>query len=132
MPGGCGDSMDVSGAAAANRRHLSIEHTGKGKVMIKRAGFVVVVAVALTLCGFSMAETPRKVVVHAGHMLDVKTGKMLADQMLVIEDGKIASAGAWTEGKAPTDAVLIELPNATVLPGLIDTHTHLTMEPRFG
>jgi imidazolonepropionase-like amidohydrolase len=79
-----------------------------------------------------LAQTPRHVAVHAGHMLDVKTGKMLADQTLVIEDGKIISSGATGEAKIPTDAVRIELPNAIVLPGLIDAHTHLTMEPRFG
>ena len=78
------------------------------------------------------AQTSRHVAVHAGHVFDVKTGKLLADQMLVIEDGKIISAGVAAETKAPADAVRIELPNATVLPGLIDAHTHLTMEPRFG
>jgi imidazolonepropionase-like amidohydrolase len=62
----------------------------------------------------------------------VKTGRMLADQTLVIEDGKIISSGAAAEAKIPADAVRIELPNATVLPGLIDAHTHLTMDPRFG
>ena len=72
------------------------------------------------------------VAVHAGHVLDVKTGKLLADQTLLIEDGKIISTGAAAEAKIPADAVRIDLPNATVLPGLIDAHTHLTMEPKFG
>ena len=79
-----------------------------------------------------IAQTSRHVAVHAGHLLDVKTGKLLADQTLVIEDGKIVSTGAAAEAKIPADAVRIELPNATVLPGLIDAHTHLTMEPKFG
>jgi imidazolonepropionase-like amidohydrolase len=57
---------------------------------------------------------------------------MLADQTLVIEDGRIVSMAASAEAKIPTDAVRIDLPNATVLPGLIDAHTHLTSEPRFG
>src|ERR1700733_800497 len=77
-------------------------------------------------------QGPRRVVVHAGHALDVKSGKVLSDQTFIIEDGKIVSAGPSTETKAPADAVRIELPNATVLPGLIDAHTHLTYEPRFG
>lgn len=79
-----------------------------------------------------IAQTSRHIVVHAGHLLDVKSGKLLADQTLVIEDGKILSAGSVAEAKIPADAVRIDLPNATVLPGLIDAHTHLTMEPRFG
>lgn len=74
----------------------------------------------------------RHVAVHAGHMLDVKSGKTLNDQIIVIEDGKIASVGAAAQANVPSDAVRIELPNATVLPGLIDAHTHLTMDPKFG
>jgi imidazolonepropionase-like amidohydrolase len=91
------------------------------------------VAVVLVVgCVYSIAQTTRHVAVHAGRLLDVKTGKMLADQILVIEDGRIVSMAASAEAKIPTDAVRIDLPNATVLPGLIDAHTHLTSEPRFG
>jgi len=57
---------------------------------------------------------------------------MLSDQMLVIEGGKIVSIGGSAETKAPADAVRIDLANATLLPGLIDAHTHLTMDPKFG
>jgi len=96
--------------------------------------------ICIALAAFAMlcmgaqgnAQTSRRVVVHAGHLLDVKTGKLLADQTLVIEDGRITSSGAAAEAKIPADAVRIELPNATVLPGLIDAHTHLTMDPKFG
>ncbi len=63
-------------------------------------------------------------------MLDVKSGKMLADQTLVIEDGKIVSAGSAAETKIPADATRIDLPNAMLLPGLIDAHTHLTYDPQ--
>ncbi len=78
------------------------------------------------------AQNSHHIAVHAGHLLDVSTGRLLADQVVVIEDGKIVSEGGAAETKIPADAVRIELPNATVLPGLIDAHTHLTMEPRFG
>ena len=89
-------------------------------------------AVAVLCLGTGSAQTTKHVVVHAGHLLDVKSGKLLADQTLVIEDGKIVSTGAATDAKIPSDAVRIDLPNATVLPGLIDAHTHLTMDPQFG
>ena len=79
-----------------------------------------------------LAQSSRRVALHAGHVLDVKTGRMLADQILVIEDGKIVAMTAAAEAKIPADASRLELPNATVLPGLIDAHTHLTMEPSFG
>jgi imidazolonepropionase-like amidohydrolase len=101
---------------------------------VKRRQRPATLAVAmLLLAGQIIAQQgPRRVVVHAGHALDVKSGKVLSDQTFIIEDGKIVSAGPATETKAPADAVRIELPNATVLPGLIDAHTHLTYEPRFG
>ncbi len=95
--------------------------------------FAVAVAwMCASIPGVAFSQTPRHVAVHAGHILDVKSGKLLADQMLVIEDGKITSAGPAAEAKPAADAVRIDLPDATVLPGLIDAHTHLTMEPRFG
>lgn len=91
------------------------------------------VVVLLLLAGPTIAQqSSRSVVIHAGHVLDVKTGKLLTDQTLVIEDGKIVSVGASAGTTAPADALRIELPNATVLPGLIDAHTHLTMDPKFG
>src|SRR5579862_3102871 len=91
-----------------------------------------VVILFLCIVAAGMAQTPRHVVLHAGRVLDVKTGKAAADQTIVIEDGKIISVSGAGDAKIPGDAVRIELPNATVLPGLIDAHTHLTMEPRFG
>ncbi len=84
------------------------------------------------LCVALAAQAPRHLAIHAGRLLDVKTGKLLADQMVIIEDGKVVSAGAASEAKIPADATRIELPNATLLPGLIDAHTHLTMNPNFG
>ncbi len=100
---------------------------------MKKARFSPVLIVALLLAGQTIAQqNSRTVVLHAGRVLDVKTGKLLSDQTLVIEDGKIVSIGASAETKPPADAVRIELPNATVLPGLIDAHTHLTSDPKFG
>ena len=75
------------------------------------------------------AAPPQKTVIHAGHMLDVTTGKMLDNVVVTIEGGKIA---AVSTGAAPKGANVIELPKATLLPGLIDAHTHLTFEPSFG
>jgi len=82
---------------------------------------------------FSLAQDghPSKtVVVRAGNLLDVNTGKMLANQTIVIQGDKIASVGANAE--VPAGAQVIDLSNATVLPGLIDAHTHLTFTTNFG
>jgi len=98
---------------------------------IRRSLMLVVALVAFAFQLFAQPSS-KSVVIHAGHVLDVKTGKLLSDQAIVIEDGKIVSVGASADAKPPADAVRIELPNATVLPGLIDAHTHLTMDPKFG
>jgi imidazolonepropionase-like amidohydrolase len=93
---------------------------------------IVVVTLAAFASQIIAQQASRSIVLHAGHALDVKTGKLLADQTFIIEDGKIVGTGASAEMKVPAEAVRIDLPNATLLPGLIDAHTHLTMDPKFG
>ena len=90
---------------------------------MKKIHLVVVVAVLLAGCASAIAQASHPVVIHAGHVLDVKTGKLLTDQALVIEDGKIVSVGPAGESKGSPDAVRIDLPNATVLPG-VDRRAH--------
>src|SRR6476469_1760611 len=77
---------------------------------------------------------PQHVVIHAGHMLDVKAGKMLDNVTVVIDGDKITSVsgGGGAQSENPSGARVINLPNATLLPGLIDAHTHLTFDPNFG
>jgi imidazolonepropionase-like amidohydrolase len=92
----------------------------------------VLLIVLFILMPSAIGQTSRQVAIHAGHVLEVKSGKMLSDQMLVIEDGKIVSISSAAGAKVAPDTVRIDLPNATVLPGFIDAHTHLTMDPKFG
>ena len=70
--------------------------------------------------------------VRAGKVLDVKSGRTLTDQAIVIEGDKIVSIGPASAGQVPMGVAVIDLPNATVMPGLIDAHTHLTFNPSFG
>jgi imidazolonepropionase-like amidohydrolase len=75
------------------------------------------------------APLPKRTLIRAGKLLDVRSGKLLADQVVVIEADKIVSVGpAGAMGASSGDQV-IDLSKATVLPGLIDAHTHLTMDP---
>ena len=80
----------------------------------------------------SAQQAARRTIVHAGKLLDVKTGKVLTNQAIVIEGDKIVSIVATSEAKASARDKMVDLPNATVLPGLIDAHTHLTFNPKFG
>ena len=69
-------------------------------------------------------QTPDRIVLHAARMLDVRAGKIVANPVVVIEGEKIAAVG----GAEPKDARVIDLGDVTLLPGLIDCHTHLTTD----
>jgi imidazolonepropionase-like amidohydrolase len=81
------------------------------------------------ICVFPLlAQQPKRVIVRAAKVLDVKTGRTLSSQAIVIEADKIVSIGG--DAKPGAGDRVIEISNATVLPGLIDAHTHLTGDPR--
>ncbi len=61
--------------------------------------------------------------VRAGRLLDVEAGRVLTNQLVQIEDGKIRSVGEARE--IPAGASVVDWSRYTVLPGLIDLHTHL-------
>jgi imidazolonepropionase-like amidohydrolase len=92
----------------------------------------VLVAAAASIAGAQSAPAPapRHVVIHPGHLLDVKTGNTLTAQAIVIEGDKIVSVGPAADAKLAPGTETIDLPNATVLPGMIDAHTHLTGDPK--
>jgi imidazolonepropionase-like amidohydrolase len=86
------------------------------------ARLAVLIALASSL---ALAQQP--VLVRAGKLLDVRAGKYLADQGVLIANEKIEEVGPFSavRAHAPSDAKLIDLSRATVLPGLIDCHAHL-------
>ena len=65
----------------------------------------------------------RIVAIKAGRLLDVKAGTMLEGQTIIVEGEMIKSVG--TNLTVPEGGSIIDLSGATVLPGLIDSHTHL-------
>ncbi len=67
--------------------------------------------------------------IRAGRLIDAAAGKVLTDQMIIVRGGKIDAVGDAGAVKAPAGAAIIDLSKATVLPGLIDVHVHLTADP---
>jgi imidazolonepropionase-like amidohydrolase len=66
-----------------------------------------------------------RTVVHAGHLLDVDSGRMLADQAVSIEAGKVVSVQPWS-ADAAKGARVLDWTAWTVVPGLMDMHTHIS------
>jgi imidazolonepropionase-like amidohydrolase len=90
------------------------------------------VALVLSLPVRQLAQAPPKVtLVKAAHLLDPRTGNVLSPAAVLIQDGKIEQVGAPAQlrANAPKGVQTIDLGNATLLPGLIDSHTHLLVDP---
>ena len=84
----------------------------------------------------SQAPSPaptHRVLVRAGRLLDVRTGKLLTDQLLTIAGDTIASIGPTPATMPPptADTEVLDLSRYTIVPGLIDAHTHLTGGPEY-
>lgn len=91
--------------------------------MLKR---LTIMAAALSAPAAALAE-PSYVV--ADRMLDVETGRYIANPVIAVEDGKIVSV---TTGSAPEGVEVVALTGKTILPGLIDMHVHLDGRPEYG
>src|SRR5467141_3024985 len=81
---------------------------------------------SLVMSMLALCQTPHRVAILAGKLIDGKSGKPLENVLIVIEGDKIASVVAG--GSAPAGVEVIDLSKATVLPGFIDTHTHVLLQ----
>jgi imidazolonepropionase-like amidohydrolase len=68
---------------------------------------------------------PRVVAIRAGRMFESKTGQMLTKQVVLLNGERITAVGPESQVKIPAGTQVIDLSQATVLPGLIDGHTHM-------
>src|SRR4029077_6276235 len=80
---------------------------------------------ALTAAGQGQKAQTKSYVLKAARMFDGKSKSVTSPGVVIVMDGKIAGVG--TNATVPAHAEVIELGDATLLPGFIDAHTHLTM-----
>jgi len=89
-----------------------------------------IAALAVFICVAAHSQAAITVV-EAGRLLDPRSGNVLSPAAVLIEDGKIKEVGSpsQVQSHAPAGVKTIELGGATLMPGLIDSHTHLLIDP---
>src|SRR5262245_23554208 len=100
--------------------------------MFKRT---LILLVALSASAVAQNTPTKTTLIKAGRVLDVKAGVYLPNQGVLVAGDRIKDVGAFdsVRSRAPQDVVIIDLGQATLLPGLIDSHGHLlcAMEGRW-
>jgi imidazolonepropionase-like amidohydrolase len=81
--------------------------------------------IAFLLAPICLGRAQQPMVVRAARMVDVVRGELIAPAVVVVAGGRIVSIGS---GGVPAGARTIDLGDVTLLPGLIDAHTHLTYD----
>tara|TARA_B100001939_G_scaffold348208_1_gene374057 strand:+ start:12623 stop:13945 length:1323 start_codon:yes stop_codon:yes gene_type:complete len=110
--------------------------------MMKKMLFGLIAALSFThafsVCALAeepQAATPaRLIVIKAGHLIDVEKGRVLEDMMIVVDGNRIKHVVSQKAKMAlPEEAKIIDLgPEATLMPGLMDSHVHLIGSPIWG
>ncbi len=87
-------------------------------------------ALLLLVAGFvaPVCAEESAVAIRAGHLIDTVEGRITGAQVIIVRDGLIAEVGP--DVQVPVGAQVIDLGAYTVLPGLMDAHTHLTIDQR--
>jgi imidazolonepropionase-like amidohydrolase len=97
-----------------------------------RKWLLLAVLIFLAVASASRAQqsqpTPPPILIKAGRLLDPRTGNALAPVTVLIEGDRIKQIGLRSQIGVPAGAKIIDLGNATLLPGLIDSHTHLLLD----
>jgi imidazolonepropionase-like amidohydrolase len=102
------------------------------RIRLTAAAFLLCAATAIAQSSSQTpGRTPTRILVRTGHLLDVHTGKLLDAQTIVVTGDTITAIAPTASTPAAVSDAVIDLGSLTVLPGLIDVHTHLTGNPNF-
>jgi imidazolonepropionase-like amidohydrolase len=83
--------------------------------------------VAFLIAAVSLSAQSRPIVLHAARLLDIETGNITAPGEVLVQGDRISAVGPSVTH--PPDAQIVDLGDATLLPGLIDAHVHLFLHP---
>lgn len=101
--------------------------------MFKTTSLVCLIAATLLpLSALGEAAPQKSVLIQAGRLVDVENNRVLENQSILVEGERIKAVGPAGSITAPVGSETIDLSKSTVLPGLIDAHTHLTSNPYLG
>jgi imidazolonepropionase-like amidohydrolase len=84
--------------------------------------------IAFTQASTPAASVPPVTVIRAGTLIDPVSGQEKRNQVIVVRGNRIESVGDASSIQSPAGAKVIDLSNATVLPGLIESHTHIFLQ----
>jgi imidazolonepropionase-like amidohydrolase len=103
------------------------------RVVVASGGVLLAVGMALSagVVGAQDATTQPALWITADRMLDVRSGRLIAQPHVLVRDGRIVEVGSG-DASVPAGASHVDLKGMTLLPGLIDMHVHLDSDPTFG
>jgi len=96
--------------------------------MTKLFWSIAVAVLSLAAAFGQSGTTPTATVIRAGTLIDGKSDQPRHNQVILIRGNHIESVSDAAKAKIPDDATVIDLSQATVLPGLIDSHTHIFLQ----
>ncbi len=127
-----GGRLDAGCLGAYNRRsELKTKITFEGKKMLKLISLTMIIAASIFQVEAQAAGAPGEkhgsgtVVLRAARIIDGTGAEPIINGVIVVTDDKIAQIGTSLAVKIPEGARIIDLGNATLLPGFIDSHTHI-------